>query len=161
MILLAYQHDGLVRPAGKRARARKISGKVIDAQTGEPIPNALCAVAGYGMGYSRSGSYSEFFSESDGNVMISGTFPMIIRPPSLFVFKKGYVAWNNNSIFPGYYSDRRKDFKWQDGYIFKLEKWNESYSHKEHHIFIMSSFPQDHGIYKGKLKKAIEFEIKD
>jgi|GEM_PF-6032934 len=138
--------------------AINITGKVIDAQTGEPIPNALCVVAGYGTGYSMSGSYSEFFSDVNGNITISGTFPMIIRPPYLLVYKRGYIAWESYSIFPNYHSERRQDFKWQEGYIFKLEKWNQSYSHREHHYFMESHFPT---YLNSELNKALEWEMEN
>ena len=138
----------------------KITGRVVDAETGDPISKALCAVAGYGMGYRRGGSYSEFVSDTNGNITISGTYPMIIRPPYLIIYKKGYVAWDSYSIliFDHHMNEFRKDFKWQDGHTFKLEKWKQSYSHKKHYHFIMDRFPQYHAIQKGELKKAIMWE---
>ena len=51
------------------------------------------------------------------------------------VYKKDYVAWNNKYIFPSY--EKRTDFRWGSGYVFRLENFNENkYSHKQHVLFI-------------------------
>lgn len=48
-----------------------------------------------------------------------------VNHPSLTVYRKGYVAWNNQYIFPD--RKRRLDFKWSNDYVFRLEKFRPEY----------------------------------
>jgi len=138
----------------------KISGRVVDAETGEPIEGAVILVKGI-----WSDKPLELISNKDGMVTMKGDFHMIPRPPSVTAYKKGYVAWNSYRIFPLTPRTTREDFKWQDGYIFRLERWRperESYYYnRESHIDFIRAGTENSVISESKvLKKAIEWEEK-
>lgn len=149
--------------ASQESRMRtplKISGRVVDEETGEPIEGAVILVKGI-----WSDKPLELISDKEGRVTIEGNFHMIPRPPSVTVYKKGYVAWNSIWIFPNAPLHMREDFKWQDGYIFKLERWRPDrqsyyYNHESHVDFIRSG-TQNSVMRESKLlKEAIEWEEK-
>jgi len=120
----------------------EMSGTVIDAETGKPIEGAIVLVEwtktkGLGLTYTESYKVVETVTDKEGKATISGIFNPLINPPHLTIYKKGYVAWNNEYIFPDY--KKRTDFVWTKGYLFKLDKFDEGiYSHKEHVLFIYS-----------------------
>lgn len=113
----------------------RITGKVVDAETGEPIEGAVVWVKGVGIGYTKDKGL-EFVSDKEGMVTIFGYFPMLVNPPGVTIYKKGYVAWNSWYFFPEWHLKDRKDFKWQDGYMFKVEKWKSEYNRQRHVEFI-------------------------
>jgi hypothetical protein len=163
--VLTWPADSIMRKAieWEERQARKeinlkheieITGKVIDAKTGEPIPGAVCVIGGDGLGYTESDTYLMFLSDDNGSVSISGIFP-IVNPPHLIVHKKGYITWDRVSLYPNA-SNLRQDFKWQEPYTFKLEKWTINYPEGDHYSFIVHRFPR-----AGKssvLKTAVEQE---
>ena len=117
-----------------------LSGRVIDSETQQPIEGAVMMVEWtktHGMGEHWTESYQveEAVSDKDGNVKISGCYDPFVDPPSVTVYKKGYVAWNNEYIFPKY--RRRTDFDWwKSGKIFKMEKFLSIYRYLDHSRFI-------------------------
>lgn len=119
----------------------EITGTVIDAETGEPIEGAVILVEwtkkhGLGLTYTESYKVIEAVTDKDGKVTISGVFSPFVRPPSVTVYKKGYAAWNNQYIFPTW--ERRKDFKYQDETVIRLEQFKKEFSHYDHVSFISS-----------------------
>lgn len=120
----------------------EITGTVVDAETGAPIEGAVVLVEWTktrglpGLTHTESYKVIEAVTNKDGKVTISGTFSPTVNPPHVTVYKKGYVAWNNDYIFPGWV--KRKDFEWRNGFVFKLEKFKEGYSHYDHSSFIGS-----------------------
>jgi hypothetical protein len=152
------------RKAGEESSLRthlKITGKVVDAETGEPIEGAVILVKG-----ERPEERAlEMISDKEGMVTIEGNFHMLPRPPSVTIYKKGYVAWNSIWIFPLILSKYRKDFKWQDGYIFEIEKWPTEpkwyyYNHETHIDFIRAGTFNSVMRESKLLKEAIEWEEK-
>lgn len=138
----------------------KITGKVVDAETGEAIGGAVILVKGI-----WSDKPLELISDKDGKVTIEGEFHMIPRPPSVTIYKKGYVAWNSIWIFPLIPRTDRNDFKWQDGYIFRFEKWPtepkwDYYNHENHVDFIRAGTFNSVMRESKLLKEAIEWEEK-
>ncbi|MDH4226280.1 MAG: carboxypeptidase-like regulatory domain-containing protein [Deltaproteobacteria bacterium] len=119
-----------------------ISGTVIDAETGEPIEGAVVlaewTVTKGAPGLTHTDSYKviEAVTNKDGVAAVSGVFNPFVNKPSLTVYKKGYVAWNNQYIFPDY--KKREDFKWQDGAVIRLERFKEGYMRDDHVRFIES-----------------------
>lgn len=123
-----------------------ISCTVIDAETGKPIEGAVILAewtTARGFGYTTQDSYkvTQVITDKDGKTKISGyIFNILVLKPSLTIYKKGYVAWNNKKIFPEY--KERTDFSWSNAYLFKrhvfrLERFKEGiYSHCDHHSFI-------------------------
>jgi len=86
-------------------------GKVVDAETNEPIEGALIFA-------SDRHKSSHGTSDKDGNITITGDYPMLENPPLIVVYKKGYIvksSWDHGS-------DSLQHFKWQTGYVFQLKK---------------------------------------
>lgn len=117
----------------------EITGTVVDAETGQPIEGAVILVEWtktHGFGDTSTESYKvvEVLTDKDGKAIISGTFSPTVNRPHVTVYKKGYVAWNNEYIFPDY--KKRTDFSWSNGYVFRLEKFKDSYSYDDHRAFV-------------------------
>lgn len=116
-----------------------ISGKVIDAETKQPIEGAIVLVEwtkkhGIGDRWTESYKVVEVVSDKDGNVKIEGCYSPFVEPPDVTVYKKGYVAWSSRNIFPS--NEARKDFKWGSGYVFKTEHFRKEYSYDKHVSFV-------------------------
>ena len=141
-----------------------IMGTVVDAETGQPIEGAVVLAEwsitkGLGLTYSKSYEVVEAVTDKEGKVTVSGLFNPLVNYPSLTVYRKGYVAWNNQYIFPD--RKRRLDFKWSNGYVFRLEKFRPEYSYDKHtyfiHNIILSGMADDK---KQLMIKAYEWEEK-
>lgn len=81
-----------------------ISGTVVDAETGQPVEGAVAlCVWTYTTGMieriHRIAKVTEGFSDAQGRVKIRGTWNIFVDLPELTVYKRGYVAWNNQEIF--------------------------------------------------------------
>lgn len=118
-----------------------ITGRVIDAETQQPIEGAVVLVEwsktrGFGHTYTYSYKVVEALSDKEGTVKIEGCYSPFVHKPSVTVYKKGYVAWNDESIFPDL--EQRTDFAWGN-YIFRLEKFSDAYSYVKHQSFVTSS----------------------
>lgn len=137
-----------------------ITGSVVDAETGQPIEGAVVLVEwtvtkGLGLTYTESYKVIEALTDKGGKVTISGVFNPLVNPPRITVYKKGYVAWNNEYIFPDY--KKRQDFKWKNDNVFRLDKFKPEYSYDKHTFFIHSAI----GLGQGEKKlilKAIDWE---
>lgn len=121
---------------------RPISGTVVDAETGKPVEGALVLVewtrtTGIGLTTTKSYKVAEVVTDKDGKFTLPGVLNPFVNAPYLTIYKKGYVAWNNKSIFPG--NGIRVDFKWSSGYVFKLEQFKNTYSYEDHYYFISSA----------------------
>lgn len=119
-----------------------MSGRVIDAETNQPIEGAVALVEwtkthGIGEHWTESYKVAEVVSDKDGKVSLPGCYSPFVRPPDVTIYKKGYVAWNNYYIFPN--SVHRTDFEWGSGYVFKMEKFLSTYSHLDHMLFVDGS----------------------
>jgi hypothetical protein len=121
-----------------------MTGIVADAETGKPIEGAIVLVewtkkTGLGGFYSTS-SYKvvEVITDKDGRFSVSGVLNPFVDEPDLTIYKKGYVAWNNQIIFPDYRN--REGFEWRDGFVFELKRFDEeSFSYDELSSFITSA----------------------
>ena len=119
-----------------------IDVKVVDAETGEPIEGAVVLVQWSkttGFGFKATSNYKvvEVVSDENGELTIPGVFKFGVDRPWLIVYKKGYVAWRHNYIFPNY--EKRTDFRWGDDYVFRLERFREEYSRRDHVYFLDAS----------------------
>ena len=120
-----------------------IMGKVVDAETGRPIDDAVILVEWTkaegvpGLVSTKSYKVVETVTDKDGKFFAEGLKKIFIDAPSLTIYKKGYVAWNNKRIFPG--NQFRTDFKWQNGNVYKLERFDPAYSYVEHDSFVSDS----------------------
>lgn len=129
-----------------------INVKVVDAETSEPIEGAVLlsqwAITS-GLGYTSTHDYKvvETMSDEHGILKVEGVTKAGLNPPSVSVYKRGYVAWNSQRIFPDY--KRRNNFYWKDNYIFQLERFKEEYSIPEHVLFIKyQDSSNTNGIYR-------------
>ena len=140
-----------------------MTGTVVDSETGKPIEGAVVLVEWTmekGLpGLSNTEPYKviEVITDKEGKFEVSGVLNPLVDPPDITVYKKGYVAWNNKFIFPGY--KKRKDFKWQNKYIFKLEQFKSEYSYVKHSSFISDAIHSWSASEKKDIfKKAYEWE---
>jgi len=116
-----------------------ISGRVIDAESQQPIEGAVVLVEwtkthGFGEYWTESYKVVETVSDKQGNVKIAGCYSPFVNAPDVTVYKKGYVAWNDKHVFPK--NDKRTDFEWRSGAVLKLEKFLSAYSYINHETFI-------------------------
>jgi hypothetical protein len=117
-----------------------ITGTVIDAETQKPIEGAVVLVEWTktkgvpGMATTESYKVIEVLTDKEGKVTVSGVLNPLVNPPHVTVYKKGYVAWNNEYIFPDY--KKRTDFKWENGCVIRMEHFNSSQSYDGHISFI-------------------------
>jgi hypothetical protein len=134
-----------------------VTGIVVDAETGQPIEGAVVLVEWTetrgipGMTVTDSYKVVEAVTDKEGKAEISGVLSPFVRGPEVTVYKKGYVAWNNHYIFPGW--KKRTDFKWANNYIFKLEIFKPEYGYDDHASFIQSSISSSAASEKKQLMK--------
>jgi hypothetical protein len=164
-----------------------ITGTVIDEETGRPIEGAVSVCVWMKTGGLIEVTHSvakvtEGVSDKKGRIKIKGTWRIGLDDPKLTIYKRGYVAWNNNELFKipeeierglKFNStadkihkltelDRRKDFAWKNGFVARLERWKEGYSFIEHEGFI-SRYTS--GAQTPRFRAAIrwerEFQVKE
>ena len=134
-----------------------ITGTVVDSETGESIEGAVVLVEwtkthGFGLTYTESYKVIEAVTDKEGKVIVSGVFNPTVNPPHVTVYKKGYVAWNNEFIFPNY--EKRKDFKWTNDLTIQMVRFDENkYTYNDHVMFIHGSI--NYGL-PGSEKKLME-----
>ncbi len=142
----------------------EVTGVVVDAETGQPIEGAVVLVEwtitkGFpGMTYTESYKVVELVSDKEGKVTLpEGRLNPFAAPPDVTVYKRGYVAWNNHFIFPNF--RERTDYKWQEGFVFRLEIFRAEYSHYKHVIFINSAIHSGMALgQKNLMKSATQWE---
>jgi len=118
-----------------------ITGEVVDAETGNPIQGAVVLVEwdmtkGLGLSYTTRYKVFETVTNGNGRFTLQGVFNPFVNPPNLVIYKKRYVAWRENFIFPEY--KKRKDFQWKSGTVYRLERFKRGYSHSKHTSFFLS-----------------------
>lgn len=132
-----------------------ITGTVVDAETGKPIEGAVILVEWTkteglpGLTSTKSFKVIEKLTDKDGKFYIEGLSDTSVNKPDMTIYKKGYVAWNNEYIFPGW--KHRTDFKWKDGNVYKLELFTPAYSYVKHQSFIDSSIHASMGLERKRL----------
>lgn len=121
---------------------KTITGIVVDAENGQPIEGAVILVEWTkvkglpGMTHTESYKVVEVVTNKEGKASIEGVAAYFVSMPRVTVYKKGYIAWNNQYIFPDW--KRRTDFKWENNYVFRLEKFKPEYSYIKHTGFLSS-----------------------
>lgn len=117
-----------------------MNGKVVDKETGKPIEGAVALVewdVTISIGFSTTTTYkmAETITDKQGWFVLPGVFNPFVNPPTVVIYRKGYIAWRSDSIFPGY---EKRDFKWKRSNRFEMEKFVKGYSHSYHESFIES-----------------------
>jgi len=139
-----------------------ITGTVVDAETGKPIEGAVVLVEwtikkGIGDKHTESVKVAEVLTDKDGKFDLPGCYRPFVEAPDLTIYKRGHVAWNNKFIFPNY--KERTDFKWENGYLFKLEEFIDAHFHNDHVSFLRSSIAASQNLEaKVTIYKAFEWE---
>ncbi len=144
--------------------ALHFKGKVVDAETGKPIKGALILATGGGLGYvPPMNTVSEGLSDENGDIELSGNFPMLERPPNIMLYKQGYVVISDERAIADRYN-QLVGFKWDNGYVFKMRSW-DSYkkcdpraSHSAHYHFIYGRALSAQKQGKGTLLDLISWE---
>lgn len=139
-----------------------LRGKIVDAETGAPIEGAVAMAEwtktkGLGNTYTVSAKVSEAVSDKDGNFELDGCYSPFVDKPSLTIYKKGYVTWNNQYIFPDW--NKREGFEWKSGGVFVLERFKEGYSFDRHVSFIRRSINFSLHHEETFIEKAMNWEI--
>lgn len=141
----------------------EITGFVVDAETGQPIEGAVILVEWTqakgvpGMSYTESYKVVEVVTDKEGKASIEGVSSPLVSAPRVTIYKRGYVAWNNEFIFPDW--KKRTDFKWSNNYVFKLEKFKPEYSYDKHTYFLHRSILDNTASEKKQLiQKAYDWE---
>lgn len=180
-LLLIDSESGLKRPVG--IGSGSYSGRVVDAVTGEPVEDAVVYMiwecrrklnplegmldweSGYN--YDHLGE-AIVFTDADGNYRAPEEsirkwvqFRMSRPKLSALIYRKGYVAYRNDSYFDGerYRSidKSRSPFK-RSGNLVKLEPWKEEYSHRRHYDYIDNIMGQINHDTHHKLKEFYLWE---
>jgi hypothetical protein len=114
-------------------------GTVIDGDTAKPIEGAVVHVEWtktkgiLGLTYGETYKIAETITDKEGKFNISKFLMLPVNPPTVVVYKKGYVAWRNDYIFPDY--QHRVGLEWKGDNVIKLEPFKR-YSHSRHILFI-------------------------
>lgn len=107
-----------------------ITYKIMDADTKQPIKGAVVNVEWSkthglpGLTYHKTYKTVEAISDDNGEMPIEGCYDFFVDSPRITIYKLGYVAWNDEFIFPNW--ERRKGKKWENKTIY-LEKFKTKY----------------------------------
>ena len=142
----------------------KIRGRIVDGDTGKPVEGAVVAVRWFGYDHwplGFEGSTGVDYDEDEDVSDADGYFDMIRYWATSYymgIYKKGYVCWMNDKVFPGW--EWRKDFRMKDDMVIKLEPFRESYSKADHARFVLSSMNRCVGIHASgsKFCRSVESE---
>lgn len=141
-----------------------LSGKVIDAETQQPIEGAVVLVEwseiGGLPGLASHSVYkiAETETDSKGKFSLPGAYSIFVDKPSLVIYKQGYVAWRNMTVFPS--GVLRKDYDvWQHGHRYKLERFKESYSRLQHFYFMQGGIMGSNGKRTPKFENSVSIEL--
>lgn len=121
------------------------SGRIVDAETNQPIEGAIVLIqwtrrTGIGDYHTDLVNIIERSTNAKGefvlpSVSLFSPNPFsIMDPPDIVIFKKGYVAWRNDAIFPTYEKRNSRSLPKE----IKLEHFKDSYSINDHLMFMDS-----------------------
>lgn len=142
----------------------EMTGTVVDAESGEPIEGSVVLIEwtktkGLGLTYTTSYKIVEAITNKEGKYSASGVINPLINPPNVTVYKKGYVAWNDEFIFPDYRP--REGFKNKNRMSIKLQRFKKHYSYDEHISFIRTCIKSSlNNSSKRTISDAFEWETK-
>jgi len=139
-------------------------GQVVDEETGKPVRGAAIAFRWFGFDHwppGFEGSREVDFYEHETVSDAEGRFEIpAFRFTECYmgVYKKGYVCWVDDMIFPGW--KPRRDFEVRDGMVIRLEPFKDSYSKTDHAWFTIQTSNRciTGGTAASKFYKAVEHE---
>ncbi len=141
-----------------------MTGKVLDAGTGQPVEGAVVHVEWtITKGCVPSLTFREHYKTSETVTNKNGSFflPGVLNPltnlkPDFVIYKKGYIAWRAYATFPDYNHERAKNFDWRLRNTFRLERFVEGmYSYSDHLSYFERGIEID---IDSKLRQAYEWE---
>ncbi|MDH4162480.1 MAG: carboxypeptidase-like regulatory domain-containing protein [Nitrospirota bacterium] len=113
--------------------AARVSGKIVDAETGKPIEGAVIFAEwniSVSVGHSSSSVHkaTETLSDKNGNFAIAGPMNCLVDSPNVVIYRKGYEVWINDTLFPS--GERREEYgpMLVQGTTIRLDKFNPPYS---------------------------------
>ncbi|HOP46393.1 MAG TPA: hypothetical protein PK874_01915 [Desulfobacteraceae bacterium] len=116
-----------------------IKGQVVDAETNNPIENAAVQISWWesdsgpiGLAGSFQVEVAEDLSDEKGLFEVP-KYSTLFKWYHMAVYKKGYVCWSSDDIFPTY--EKRKDFSLENGMVIKLERFKDEYDKEKHANF--------------------------
>jgi hypothetical protein len=117
-----------------------LNGKVVDNVTGQPLEGAV-VVAQWtkprgipGLQYHDLHKIIETLTDKEGSFSLSGTFGVLIDPPEMLIYKKGYIPWRNDMVFPG--GHITKDHEWNNDVTYKLDVFTDKYTYRQLYSFL-------------------------
>jgi len=128
-----------------------LSGKVIDADTQQPIEGAIVLAQwtiqhGLGLTYHTVHKIVETETDKKGQFTLPGAYNVFVDQPELVIYKQGYIAWRNNAILIikkdeggkiETIGEKRTDYDvWEHGYVYKLEPFREGYSRYKNYLIM-------------------------
>ncbi len=133
-----------------------MSGRVVDGETKQPIEGAVVLVEwteehGLGLTYHTVYKIAETETDKQGRFSLPGAYNPLVDQPCLVIYKQGYVAWRNDTVFPSFEKRRGYDV-WEHGYEYKLERFKDGYSRDLHSSFM------DTGLIGLDVEHAPKFE---
>jgi len=131
-----------------------ITARIIDAESGEPVNEAIVAYWWYREKLIVPGMPTEIVT-IDAGEEISGHDGAVELPRHwslwydlrMVAYKKGYVCWSNLYIFPTW--EKRRDFRLEDKLIIHMERFKDNYSKEKHVNFfssVKSGIPEGYGL---------------
>lgn len=139
-----------------------IKGRVVDAETENPIEKAAVHISWWRSGSGPPGlagdvqvEVAEDLTNAEGLFEVP-KYSTLLRHYSMAVYKKGYVCWSSEKIFPTW--EERQGFSLKDGMVIKLERFKEKYSREDHARFtvFMSINKKSPGLFDFAIKSEDE-----
>jgi hypothetical protein len=133
---------------------------VVDAETREPIKGAAVMMEWTetkgtdGQARPESTKVVEVMTDNKGKFEIPGRIWQVGGTRHLTMYKKGYVGWSSDLLFPSF--QRREDFRFENKHVYELEYFKPEYTYGLHTRFIHRSIMSG---LAGEKKKLILNEI--
>lgn len=128
-----------------------LGGRVIDAETNEPIEGAFVLALwtkthGSGPAGSAVHKIAETETGKQGEFTLPGAYSPFVQKPRLVIYKQGYIGWRNDLIYTAAKKEdgsivnrtiARTDYDvWQDDHVYPLKRFEEGYPRLSHFSFL-------------------------
>lgn len=139
-----------------------ISGRVVDAETDQPIKGAAVAIRWIENQSDNNSSTVDTFDVAQDLSNKDGSFNIPDHPDKNFamgVYKEGYICWSSNSSFSNSKKQAaitRQNSRIEDGMEVRLEPLKEGYSRDQHAGFTVLVAEEVTASKKSPFYKAIK-----